>query len=115
MKRRFQLSSGFDLTITLDIDTDVMTPDIAQEVSTFWISKDEVSEASDGDVFEAVARYAAGSLLMSLLSGWNSPEIALKELSESEGWPEQHGITIVDYDLPTFDASALDVDELEVE
>ncbi len=110
-KVRFKLSQGFDLSITLDIDISVLTPDIAEEVSTFWASKDEVREASEGNVYEAVARYAAGPLLRDLLDGW-TPGWALEELSKSEGWPENHGITIIDYEVPDLSAAMWDVEEL---
>lgn len=113
MKRRFQLSYGFDLSITLDIDTDVMTPELAKEVNAFWISADEILEVSDGDAVQAVARRAADPLLRSLQDG-RYQEYALEELGKSEGWPEKHGITIVDYEIPCTDSVTWDVEELEV-
>jgi len=113
MKRRFELSSGIDLTITLDIDTDVMTPELAKEINSFWAGADDVLDASEGDVIQAVARRAAGPLLATLLDDW-IPQYALDELGKSEGWPEKHGITIVDHDLPNMDSDMWDVEELEV-
>jgi hypothetical protein len=111
--RIFSLSSGMDLMIRLSIDTSVITPEWAREISQFWASKDEVLEASDDDVYQAVARYAAARLWWYLIDGYN-PEGAVKELHEQEGWcipTETLGIKILDHDIPDMDPAYMDVDE----
>lgn len=100
MKKQFELIADNDTGITLEIDTDKMTAELAKEVNSFWSGAAHVLEASDGCVFQAVARRAAGALLIMLIEG-SSPEGAIKELSEREGWPGgDMGITIIDHETP---------------
>ncbi len=112
--RSFKVENGFDLSITLDIDTAILTPEYAHEVARFWSSKDEVLAASDNDDYQAVARYAASWLWGYLLEGYNEAG-ALRHLHEQEGWcfpGDSLGITIRSYDAPEFDAAAYDVEVL---
>lgn len=113
--RSFKIDNGFDLSITLDIDTAVLTPDYAHDVSHFWASKDEVLEASEGDDYQAVARYAASRLWGYLMDGYNQ-EGAIKQLRKQEGWGwpgERFGITIRDHEVPSFDEEYYEVEEVE--
>ena len=112
-ERIFSLSSGMDLTMRLSIDTDVITPEWAGEISRFWASKDEVLDASDGDEYQAVARYAAARLWWYLLDGYNS-EGAVRELHEQEGWcipTDTLGIKILEHEIPDMDPAYMEVDE----
>lgn len=112
--RSFKLENGMDLSITLDIDTSILTPDYAHEIACFWASKDEVLAASDDDDYQAVARYAASRLWRYLLDG-HSEAGAVAILHEQEGWclpGDSLGITIRDYDIPSFDAADYEVVEL---
>ncbi|MGB3393214.1 MAG: DUF2528 family protein [Stenotrophomonas sp.] len=113
--RSFQIVTGMDLSIVLDIDTTILTPDIAHETARFWASKDEVLEASDGDDYQAVARHAAGRLWGYLINGYTESG-AVRELHEQEGWcwpGDSLGITIRDYEIPDFDAASYEAQELE--
>src|SRR5690348_7989298 len=112
MKKRYKLSCGMDMTLTLDIDTDVMTPELAQEVNSFWSGAEEVLDASDGDITQAVARRAASYLWSELQDGWR-PQYVTEQLAKAEGWPPQHGITIVDYEIPDMDPVYLEVELLK--
>ncbi|MBN8922369.1 MAG: hypothetical protein BGP10_12320 [Rhodanobacter sp. 68-29] len=113
-KRIFSLSAGMDLSILLSIDTDILTPKWAGEISRFWASKDEVLDASDGDEYQAVARYAAPRLWETLLDGWNA-DWAVQELHKQEGWcipTEKLGIEILDHEIPDMSAEYLEVEEM---
>lgn len=113
MKKRYKLESGMDTSITLEIDTAVMTEELSTEVNEFWSGAEDVLDASGGDVFQAVARRAAGRLLGYLLDGYN--EIAaVSELSEQEGWPglDMIGITIIDHEIPDLSSVMFDVAEI---
>ena len=70
MKKRFKIDSGMDTSITLEIDTVKMTPELAAEMNGFWCGAEDVLSAADGDVIQAVARRAAGRLLSLLMDGW---------------------------------------------
>lgn len=107
MKKRFQLIADNDTSITLEIDTDKMTAELAKEVNNFWSGARYVLEASDGCVFQAVARRAASALLVMLIEG-SSWEGAIYELSEREGWPGgDMGIAIIDHETPDLEPDML--------
>lgn len=114
MKKRYRLETGLDTSITLEIDADKITEHAAQEINDFWVEASYVLSMSDGDVFQAVARRAAGPLLGYLLDGYTA-EGAVMQLSECEGWPDAAGggITIVDHELPGFGFDDFDVTALE--
>lgn len=111
MSKAFKFLAGMDISITLSVDTDVMTSEMAAEINAFWSGADEVLEAADGDVIEAVARRAAPRLIHSLVEGWTQKH-AVELLSDEEGWPSNHGITIIDFDLPDWSAENLEVERL---
>lgn len=111
MFKVFKLLAGMDISITLQVNTDVMTGEVAAEVNAFWSGADAVLEAAEGDVIEAVARRAAPRLIHSLVDGWTKKH-AVERLSDEEGWPSDHGITIIDFDLPDWDAENLEVERL---
>lgn len=113
--RSFKIENGMELFIILDIDTTIVTPEYAHETARFWSSKDEVLAASDGDDYQAVARYAASWLWGYLLEGCDEAG-AVQELHKQEGWcwpGGSLGITIRDHDIPSFDAAYYDVEEVE--
>jgi hypothetical protein len=106
--------AGTDFYITLAIDTEILKPEWAAEIARFWSSKDEVLAASDGDDYQAVARYAAPWLWCELME-WDSAERAVEELHKEEGWcipTERLGINIIDYELPDMTSAYLEVEVL---
>ena len=110
MIRRFKLCAGLDVSITLDIDTSVMTEEMAAEVNAFWHGKEEVLRAAGGDVIQAVARRAAIPLLHTLLSGCNKRFVVVQTFADREGWPQPTGISVVDYEIPELDACSLELE-----
>jgi len=113
MKKQFSLSSGMDVSIVLQIDTEKLTAEVAKEINEFWSGADSVLDAAGGCVFTAVARRATGPLLGYLMEGYN-PTGAVFKLSQQEGWPDSEtiGITILDHEIPDFSADTLDVIEI---
>ena len=111
MKKRYKLESGFDTTITLEIDTDKIPEDLARRTNAFWMYADHVLSLSDGDVFQAVARRAAGPLLGYLLDGFTE-DGAVAQLLGEEGWPGGGGITIIDHEFPGLSADDFEVVEI---
>lgn len=114
MKKLLTLKTGMDVSITLEIDTDILTAETAKQINGFWSGSGAVIQASDGCVFQAVARRAAGPLLLHLLDGY-SEEGSVWELADKEGWPSEEniGIKIVDHEIPDFDAVEWQVEELK--
>jgi hypothetical protein len=100
---KFKLDSG-DTYITLSIDEKALTKEMATECNNFWSGSQDVLRASSGDVYEAVARRAAGRLIQNLLEGFNERG-AVQELLDSEGWPNTGSmcIRVLDYAIPELD------------
>lgn len=113
MKKRYRLDSGMDTSITLDIDTDKIPETVASEINSFWMGADDVLDHSDGDVFQAIARRAAGPLLGYLMDGYHERG-AVEMLSKEEGWPDaaNGGITVIDHEIPTLAALDYEVTTL---
>ena len=113
MKKRFKIDSGMDTSITLEIDTVKMTPELAAEINGFWCGAEDVLSAADGDVIQAVARRAAGRMLSLLMDGYKESAV-VEILSEQEGWPSLDciGITVIDHETPSLDPDCFEVEEL---
>lgn len=126
-KRTFRFDAGMDMSVTIEVDLDVLTVDMATAIDEFWAEADEVLAeingfgaaaddvlgASDGDVIVAATRRAATRLLSTLIDGYTG-EWAVTQLCESEGWPpkEQLGMRVVDFELPDLRSAALKFTEI---
>jgi Protein of unknown function (DUF2528) len=114
MIKEFRVGAGDDLSITLHIDTSVMTETLAKEVNGFWGGAEEVLRESKGCIFQAVARRAAGPLLSYLMDGYGLTS-AVSQLADQEGWPKENiGITVIWYEIPDLDPISLSVEECPV-
>lgn len=113
MKKTYKLEAGFDFEITLSIDTDLMSAQLAKDITDFAGVSAFMLSQSDDDLYQVVARMAAAPLLMSLVSGY-TPYAALSYLEDSEGWPAALStmLTIKDYIIPDLDPEYLIVEEL---
>lgn len=113
MKKQYRLDSGMDTSITLEIDTDKVDASMAAEMNSFWWGGNQVLSASDGDVFEAVARRAAGELIKLMLNGYTE-DGSVNELNEMEGWPGENvrWLRIVDCEIPDLSATEFSVTEI---
>lgn len=93
-----------DAEITLQVDHDVLTQDLATEINQFWSSAADRLDQEDGDVVRAVVRLfgsvaihyfmAEGGVHFSPRGGdrhWT--EAVLKE--QVEGWPDCAGLGIL--------------------
>lgn len=111
MKKRYKIDAGLDISITVEVDLDKLTPELAAEINGFWSGAKDVLKKSHGDIIIAAVRRAAPYLISPLLEGYN--EIGAQErLDESEGWPENHGIKLIDFEIPEFGACDVDVIDL---
>jgi len=103
-----------DIWVVVSIDTDIITEELAEEINNFWTSANEILDASDDDIYQAVARRASQNFFISLLNGYNEYS-AHEELCEAEGWPPEtkEGIKLISYAIPDFSAYYFDVRELD--
>ncbi|MGO1072292.1 DUF2528 family protein [Lysobacter sp. CA199] len=113
MKKRYCVSDAdTDMSVTIEIDHDVIDP-YAAEINNFWTGSAERLAAANGDLTVVVARLAGASFLDFVLNGTHVHYALQDKFDALEGWPGQ-GIRIIDFDasyLPEFD----DVDLVVVE
>lgn len=110
MKKIYEISAGFDIELTLEVDLDKLTPELATEINNFWSGSDDVLAAANGDVIEAAVRRAAPILIHAALDGWNANGM-ISQFENREGWPDvdQIGIRVLSFQIPDIDAYSLDV------
>lgn len=104
-------TDAMDCYVRLAIDLDVMTQEQATEINNFFVDARHRLARANGDVIVAVAMLAAPILIHALISGHNKAG-ALNVLdSQDEGWPEQTGINLVEWEVPEIDSESVDVFE----
>lgn len=102
--------------VTLDVDHDKLTPELATTINAFWTgSQDRIDEA-DGDVVLAVIKLAGAEFMGWVLDVNSSYSVAgmQREFDSLEGWPAGgHGIRILDFDdRPEIDSGSMQVTEV---
>jgi len=114
MKKRYILDSN-DLSITLEIDTALITLELAHQMNEFLGNASDCLDASDGDIYQVVACYAAVILLKSLINGCTTGE-SIRQLSREKGFLfcSDGGMTIIDYDAPKLSFGTFNVREIPV-
>lgn len=110
MKKTYKFDAGFDISVTIEADTEKLTPEVAEEINSFWMGAKDVLRAANGDVTEAAVRWAASRFIRALLGGC-SVQGAQAELENAEGWPDDHGIKLLHFELPDFAADELELAE----
>lgn len=115
MKTRYKLSAGWteEISVTVEVDLDLLTNQLAEEINNFWACADEVLAAAAGEIVLAAVRRAGPYLIGAVLEG-KTIEGAQAELDEAEGWPTQgkHGIKIIDFEVPAMGSADLELQEL---
>ena len=97
-----------DAEVTLSVDHDLLTPDLASEINTFWSNWDSRLAAEDENVVRAVIRmFGARAISLAMeQGGWDfsnqSHAIGLRTAQDvidsyGEGWPcaEELGISVI--------------------
>lgn len=94
-----------DAEVTLRVDSEVLTKDLATEINQFWSSADERLRDEGGDVVRAVVRlFGTAAIRYFMADGGASfgptpqgdtyqTDAVIK--SQSEGWPDCHGLGIL--------------------
>ena len=97
-----------DAEVTLVVDHDLLTPDLATEINTFWSNSDSRLAAEDENVVRAVVRmFGARAIALAMeQGGWDfsnqSQASGLRTAQDvidsyGEGWPnaEELGISVI--------------------
>lgn len=102
-------TDAMDCYVRLAIDLDVMTQEQATEINNFFSDARHRLARAKGDVVVAVAMLAAPILIHALISGHNKAGALSVLDNQCEGWPEQIGINLVDWEVPEIDSESVDV------
>jgi hypothetical protein len=103
MKTRYKLDYDWKAGMIVEVDDEVLTPQILDEWNTFWGGADERAEAEGGPLVPLLKMMHRVALRESIAS--NSPLASLREGRE-EGFPKMDGsagITIIEFDEFEFD------------
>lgn len=111
-----------DAELTLRVDHDILTPELATEINNFWSENGWRLSKEDGDVVRAVIRmFGARALRRAMEQGWDfsnhSGARALNHAEDvinmdGEGWPNAEGLGI---SITDASASLPDFDDVELE
>ena len=109
--KKYQLVLSDAINIKLDVDTDILTCQLAEEINNEFFSGDSVLAKSNGDVVIAVVRHAATILACKLITCLNIYE-AQEALNNHPLFPNDCGITLVWFDVIDIDPHDFEVKDL---
>lgn len=104
---QFDWEEADDMSVVIQVDTDVLKPELAQEINKFMSGHAARLSECEGDIYRVVAQLFASYLMCWALenggiycseSGHRGPEFIRDVLDwVGEGWPryEECGLTIV--------------------
>jgi hypothetical protein len=118
--KRYNITEDrYGLEVTLQVDHDLLTPELATEINAFWTEPDARLAAADDDVVRAVVLMAARHFMHGILEDkWGSVPGLQADFDEEEGWGGSafNGITLLDFDgSPQIELYDLEVVQVEVE
>lgn len=108
--QRFTLEETWkEWEVVLEVDLDILTPEMATEINEFWSDAKYRLNKENGDVVRAVIRMAAGRFIYALLeigggvvTGESDAAMWTRDaLYEQEGWGDQCGIKLISADVDT--------------
>lgn len=115
MKKYKITDAWLDAEVTITIDTKSTSIEIMKEVCDFWEEQYDCTQVlpeNDNNIEKAYAAYCGSYLLRGLLRGRYDFQ-AIRDLSNEEGYPKEHGIKIIDYSVPEICGThELNVEEL---
>lgn len=114
IKRYRSTCDDSGIEVVLDVDHEVLTPQLATEINAFWTDADWRLQCAGGNPVMAVIRLAAQALMYLLLEDLpGDTRSAMNAFRELEGWPAECGITLVEFDgVPDIDSTAISVVEV---
>lgn len=110
-----------DLEVTLEVNLDVLTPELAKEINQFWHDSAYRIESESGSHVRAVIRMAGEFFINAMLAhggaqfgkshleagaSWSS------DLSREEGWPKDSGIRVIAASVEVPDYDSLELKEI---
>ena len=111
-----------DSEVSLEVDPDVLTPELAAEINSFWSGAKERLLAEDGDVVRAVVRmFGAAAIRCFMDDGgasfgpcpWGDRQMTAEVLkAQVEGWPGIDGLGIL---ILAAEVSAVDYHDVTLE
>jgi hypothetical protein len=118
--KRYKITEDrYDLEVILQVDHELLTPERATEINSFWTGSDERLDAANDDVVRAVILEAASRFMLGILEDtWGSVSGLQADFDKAEGWggSAYNGITLLDFEgTPQIELYDMEMVELEVE
>lgn len=120
--KKYKVKDGWkDYEVTLEVDHDILTPELAREINQFWCNAEDRTEQEDGSHVRAVIRLAGEFFINAMLShgdvqfGKSNTEASAvwsSDLSKQEGWPKNSGIRVIAASVEAPEYGALELKEL---
>lgn len=122
--KRYKLSFGDDNSVSLEVDTEKLTPTLAAQINQFWSSHSLRLAEQNNDAIEVVARlFGAAAIRVFMetggalhLSQGKEREYWTREVlkAQCEGWPEFEalGILLVDVDVSSVEYFGVTLEEV---
>ncbi|WP_027670056.1 DUF2528 family protein [Rheinheimera baltica] len=112
-----------DYEVTLEVDHEILTPELAREINQFWCFSDDRIDQENGSHVRVVIRLAGLYFINAMLShdgvhfGKSNTEAGAawsRDLTQEEGWPEKPGIRVIAASVEAPDYDSLELTELTI-
>ncbi|HEY8037965.1 MAG TPA: DUF2528 family protein [Methylobacter sp.] len=110
MKKTYVISYDNKADVVVEIDHDVLTPEVLHEINNFWFGAEDRIDHAGGSLLKAVLLNLAGSVLAIELSNGNALPVFTNY--PPEGWPKldgSWGIHLISCDSLVIDESDMTV------
>lgn len=89
--KRYKVSEMFgEFEVTLEVDHNILTPEIAQMINEFWTSHADRLSEEDGDHVRTVIRmFGAEAAGMILADGWGGASFGTRNIEAGGIWSEK--------------------------
>lgn len=105
MINQYRMAEG-DIEVTVQVENSKLTPEVATLINDFFSGSEERLRRADGDPVKAALLMAFPIIFKALADGYNERG-ATARLNESEGFPDDCGITVIDYVMPNFEYATI--------
>ena len=112
--KRYAVTWFDTLTLTVDIDHDIVTDELLTQINTFWNGADDRLQDADGNVLIAVLKMLGQRCWPLVIDHCCSEKELIQVFDGMEGWPKMDGSSgfkIIQCDELEFDSYDIAVDE----
>lgn len=100
----------FFFEATIEVDHDILTPELATQINAFWSEADSRLAEHDDDPVKTVVACAMQSFVLSAMNDYNEHG-CMRDLHDEEGWPPEGelGLKLISIEVPSRDFDTITV------